>query len=184
MAILAGDALLTEAFGLMARSYGDGRAVAEVALAAGSAGMVGGQVLDVLDTGKQLQQAELERIHRMKTGALLKAAVRCGAILGGADEDDLEILTRYGRLIGLAFQVADDVLDVIGDRGSLGKSVGKDTRQGKNTYAAMLGVDGARAYVEDLTFEASQLLDRFGPRATSLRLLAHFIRDSIGPDRL
>ena len=187
MAVLAGDALLTEAFGLMARKYANDRteaglgALAELAAAAGASGMVGGQVLDIRLTGQELTQADLERIHRMKTGALLVSAVRCGGILAGADGPTLAALTLYGQQAGLAFQVADDVLDVIGDRARLGKSIGKDEAQGKTTYAALMGLEGARDYVKDLTTGAIAALVPFEGRADPLIALAGFIQDSIHP---
>jgi geranylgeranyl diphosphate synthase, type II len=186
-AILAGDGLLTEAFGLMARHYGDSadssviHGIAEVALAAGSAGMVGGQVLDMTETGHDLDQEQLETVHRLKTGALIRAAVRCGAILGHANADELDRLTQYAEAIGLAFQVADDLLDVLGSREELGKSTGKDQAQGKTTYAGLLGIQDGRNYVADLTSRAIANLEVFGEKAESLRDIARFIADSVGP---
>ena len=182
LAILAGDGLLTEAFGLLARHYPDQpcaiRLVGELATAAGAAGMVGGQVLDVDQAGQSLDRAGLESIHRLKTGALMVAAVRCGGLLGGADEGALTDLTAYGRAVGLAFQVADDVLDVIGDRSQLGKTAGKDAAQGKNTYVGLLGLQGAQAETVALTRLAEERIIRFGPRAAPLRALAGYIRQS------
>ena len=184
-AILAGDGLLTEAFGLMARHYGEAadasvvRGIAEVAHAAGSAGMVGGQVLDMAETGHGLDQAQLEQVHRLKTGALIRAAVRCGAILGHASADELDRLTRYAEAIGLAFQVADDLLDVLGTREELGKSTGKDQAQGKTTYAGLLGIQGGRSYVADLTSRGITDLEGFGSKAEPLRDIARFIAESV-----
>ncbi len=186
LAILAGDGLLTEAFGLLARHYPEHPAaiqlVGELAAAAGAGGMVGGQVLDVEQTGRRLQRAELETIHRLKTAALMVAAVRCGGLLGGADPEALADLTAYGRAVGLAFQVADDVLDVIGDRAQLGKTAGKDAAQGKNTYVALLGTEGARAEAVALTRLAEERIGRFGPRAAPLAALAGYIRQSVEGD--
>ena len=186
MAILAGDALLTEAFTLTAQAYRGGgdrplAALAELAFAAGAAGMVGGQVLDIRHTGESLSQAALEQVHRLKTGALLLGAARIGAILGGASDQSLNAIDRYGRRIGLAFQVADDVLDVTGTRESLGKSAGKDAAQGKTTYAELLGIDAARAYCTSICAEAIRELEVFGPSAVALRALADFIAQSIDP---
>ncbi len=182
LAILAGDALLTEAFGLVARAYAGGdpdrglAVVAELARAAGAAGMVGGQVLDM--AGEAHDQPALERLHRMKTGALMTAAVRCGGLLGGADTGALAALTAYGRQIGLAFQVADDVLDVVGDRDRLGKSTGKDTAQDKCTYPALLGLESARGLVATLCSEAADRLRRFDARADPLREVSALLRAS------
>ncbi len=182
LAILAGDALLTEAFGLVARAYagvdpGRGLALtAELARAAGAAGMVGGQVLDM--AGEARDQPALERLQRMKTGALMTAAVRCGGLLGGADAGALAALTAYGRQIGLAFQVADDVLDVVGDRAALGKSTGKDAVQDKCTYPALLGLEPARGLVAALCTEAEDCLRRFDARAEPLREVATLLRAS------
>ncbi|MDD5306902.1 MAG: polyprenyl synthetase family protein [Deltaproteobacteria bacterium] len=181
MAILSGDALLTEAFGLVARSYRDAGGslaadlLAELAMAAGSAGMVGGQVLDTLYTNRHASQSDVETTHGMKTGAIITAAVRCGAILGGADEDELAALTRYGNRIGLAFQVADDVLDVVGSRESLGKTAGKDEAQGKSTFPALLGLERSLGYLHRLSTEAHAAISRFGVRGGALAAMAEFI---------
>ncbi len=183
MAVLAGDALLTQAFWLMGEEYrgsADPAAtavVAEMAWAAGSAGMVGGQVLDTVETGHAVGQGELERIHSMKTGALIRAAVRCGAILGHASSDDLAALTACAGRMGLAFQVADDVLDATATAEDLGKTPGKDEAQGKNTYVSLMGVERARAYAQELTREALARLDRFGPSADGIRILARLFVD-------
>ena len=180
-AILAGDALLTQAFQLLGVAYGDAgdptglRLVTEIARAAGTSGMVGGQAIDTLETGTRIDQARLERMHGMKTGALIAASVRCGAILGGASVGDLEILTGCARKMGLAFQVVDDVLDVVGDPGELGKTVGKDRDQGKTTFVTILGVDGSREYARGLARGVREDLDPFGPAAVRLVELADFI---------
>lgn len=185
MAILAGDALLTEAFGLVSRAYGKtnssvGLAVtAEIAHAAGSAGMVGGQVLDIAGAGERPDTEGVEKIHRMKTGALILASVRCGALLAEAPEKELQALTSYGDSLGLAFQVADDILDVIGKNAQLGKTTGKDESQGKQTYPALMGLDKAREYAQSLVAKAKDSIDGFGKRAQPLLDLAMFIQSSI-----
>jgi geranylgeranyl diphosphate synthase type II len=187
MAILSGDALLTEAFGLVARSYRDADGtlaadlLAELAVAAGTAGMVGGQVLDTLYTNRQVSQNDIETTHGMKTGAIITAAVRCGAILGGADDDDLAALTLYGQRIGLAFQVADDVLDVVGNQMSLGKTVGKDKAQGKSTFPALLGLEQSLGYLHRLSIEAHAAISRFGARGGPLLAMAEFIEGMPAP---
>ena len=156
-AILAGDALLTEAFILLSRSEDAGdasarlRVIHEIARAAGSRGMVGGQVVDMESEGKgAIDLAILSYIHTHKTGALIRASVRAGAILGGAKEQGLEALTRYGDAIGLAFQIADDILDVEGTTEQLGKDAGSDQARGKATYPALVGLDASKQRAQEL----------------------------------
>ncbi len=181
MAILAGDALLTEAFRIAAKTFegmADARAwlvVAELAHAAGAAGMVGGQVLDISAEGHSISQEELERLHRMKTGALISAPVRIAAMLGGATEDELDALSTYASNLGLAFQVVDDVLDVIADEKALGKTVGKDAKQGKTTYVNLMGVEAARKYAMELGERAIAAISRWGSGAGALSELARFV---------
>lgn len=161
VAVLVGDALLAEAFAELARmprKYGvDAQTTAvvidEVAAAAGSRGMVGGQVADVLAPQKgesgESGIALLRYIHTHKTGALFRAALRCGGMIGGAAPGHLESLTRYGEYFGLAFQITDDILDEIGEEKALGKSVGKDREQGKLTYPRLFGLEQSRALARD-----------------------------------
>jgi len=178
LALLAGDALLTEAFRLLGDAYHSGLAgalVANLARAAGTCGMVGGQVLDTLETGRALSHEEVEALHRMKTGALLSAAVMAGAILGHATPDQLQALSRFGSQLGLAFQVTDDVLDVEGERERLGKTTGKDAAQGKTTFVSLLGLSGAKAYTASLLTDAEKALAPFGESAEPLRVLARFV---------
>ena len=177
LAILAGDALLTEAFRVLAEEGGDGRlgrAVLELARAAGSAGMVGGQVIDIVSTGKRLAIAELEALHRAKTGELLLASVRTGALLGGAGDADLACLDVYGRALGLAFQIVDDVLDVTADLATLGKDPGSDRDAGKSTFVDLLGIDGARARAHAVMDEGLAALAPFGDRAAPLAALGRY----------
>ena len=157
LAILAGDALLTEAFAVLGRlPAGDALAVRRagacrlVAEAVGSRGMVGGQVEDIEATGAVADGARLERIHRTKTGALLGAAVELGALLAGADGARRQAFADFGRRLGLLFQIADDILDVTGTAASLGKTPGKDAAAGKLTYPAVWGLDAARKELEAL----------------------------------
>ena len=156
MGILAGDALLTEAFSWLAvpiEGVDAGRqlrALAEVAKAVDSTGMIGGQVADIAPSGHDL--AQLQFIHRNKTGKLLTASVILGGLLAGANDDQLAALQRYGEATGLAFQIVDDLLDIEVSAATLGKTAGKDVEQGKLTYPALLGVEAARA-------EAGRLLD-------------------------
>ncbi len=181
MAILAGDALLTLAFavlsGLPAAPGGRrARLVQELATAAGTpGGMVAGQVADLEGEGRPPEPALLESIHRAKTGALLRASVRMGAIYAGADADQLDALTRYGEHVGLAFQIVDDILDVVESSEALGKTPGKDARQGKITFPAVYGLDVSREMAERERLNAHRALGPFGPEALRLRELADLI---------
>ena len=179
IATLAGDALLTDAFQVLARSSSVPSAalletVAELAEAAGSAGMVAGQAIDLLGEGRTMTVEELEDLHRRKTGALFVAAVRGGARLGGADQAQLEALEAYARALGLAFQVIDDILDVEASAEQMGKRTGKDVSHGKNTYPALLGLDRSWQLARDLELRARHALDGFDHRAEPLRALARF----------
>jgi geranylgeranyl diphosphate synthase type II len=179
-AILAGDALLTDAFAVIAADETipvDRRvaAVAELAAAAGSGGMVGGQMADMLAEGAQADIALVESIHRRKTGALLRASVRIGALLAGADAGSLERLSAYGDAVGLVFQIADDLLDDIGNTAATGKSAQRDRARGKSTYPALLGVDRARGLLGELVDGALAALARFGVAADPLRNIARRI---------
>jgi geranylgeranyl diphosphate synthase type II len=185
MAILAGDGLLTEAFQLMTnRSVWEGSVdnqgaildiVHEVARAAGVLGMVGGQVVDVESEGKEVDLPTLQYIHTHKTGAMISVSVRMGAKLGGAKEDSLMALTRYGERVGLAFQVADDILNVEGKSHSLGKSTGTDVSKGKATYPSLFGLEESKKRAKELVGLAVEALSPFGSEADSLREIARFI---------
>jgi geranylgeranyl diphosphate synthase type II len=188
LAILAGDALLTEAFHLMTRpdlmqgvsSRRRLRAINQVARAAGSYGMVGGQVMDIASEGQEIEPHLLEYIHSHKTGALIAASVCAGAIIGGASPSQLRALNRYGEKMGLAFQVIDDLLDVRGEEKELGKAVGKDQARGKATYPALFGVAESRRKAEVLVAEALHRLQPFDRRANPLREIARFILERKG----
>lgn len=167
IAILAGDALLTEAFSLLSNmTSGDSerwlRAVAILSEAAGVRGMVGGQVVDVESEGLPVGEDVLDYIHRNKTGALIKAAVHIGALLGGGSEEDLRRICSYGQDVGLAFQIVDDILDVEGDAASLGKTAGKDEKAGKATYLKIHGIERARRRARELSERAVGLIQPFG----------------------
>lgn len=182
-AILAGDALLTYAFELIAQPIPgiaperQLRVIREVAQAAGPAGMVGGQVLDLEAEGKQLALPEIERIHKLKTGAMLIASARLGAILAGGTEEKIEALTRYAQAIGLAFQIKDDILDIEGDSETLGKPAHSDLRQEKSTYPSLLGLNGAKAELKTRTAEAHAALEIFADRGAFLHDLANYIAE-------
>ena len=181
-AILAGDALLTEAFILLARAEEGAhpaarlRVIHEIAHASGSRGMVGGQVVDMESEGKgEIDLATLSYIHTHKTGALIRASVRAGAILGGASAESLAALTRYGDAIGLAFQIADDILDVEGTTEELGKDAGSDQARGKATYPALMGLEASKARALELVQMALDALAPFDERAEPLRTIASYI---------
>ncbi len=182
-AILAGDALLTEAFILLSDSRINADVPPEVLLrvsntiarCAGSMGMVGGQVVDMESEEKEIDFPTLEYIHTHKTGALILAAIQSGALIGGADERTFDALTRYGGAVGLAFQVADDILDVVGDSQALGKSAGSDEARGKSTYPALIGLDASRSRARDLVNVAHQAIEPLGEGAEPLRAIASYI---------
>jgi geranylgeranyl diphosphate synthase type II len=181
-AILAGDGLLTEAFHTMAAATTyEGReavlleAIRLVADAAGYRGMVGGQMLDLLAEGRRVSLKELETIHRHKTGALLTAAVRTGALMGGGSRAEVTLLTSYGEKFGLAFQVTDDLLDVEGEAAEMGKTPGMDEKHGKATYPAVLGLEATRKWAQSLVEEAIAALESFQARAEPLRALARYL---------
>jgi geranylgeranyl diphosphate synthase, type II len=179
VAILAGDALCAEAFRVAAQNR-KGReervadVVFELARASGAVGMVGGQVIDIEATGKKISVGELEILHAAKTGELLLVAVRAGARMGGADDNKLSRLTIYGRALGLAFQIVDDVLDITADLETLGKDPGSDRDAGKTTFVDLLGVDGARARAKAVMDDGIGALDAFGAKADALRALGRY----------
>ena len=180
-AILTGDALLTLAYEVLAEPGLTSpecqlRIVYELAHATGTCeGMVAGQVLDLETTNQDVDATTLEMIHSAKTGAFLCAAVRCGAIFAGATEGDLDRITIYGRKIGLAFQIADDLLDVLGSSATLGKTAGKDDEQRKATYPALYGIDESRRKASALVEEACESLEPYGKAASRLQELAYFL---------
>lgn len=182
-AILAGDALLTEAFRLLAdadanRSVPPERALRVIELiarCAGSQGMVGGQVVDMESEGQEVDFPTLEYIHTHKTGALILASVQAGALLGGGTEAQYAALTRFGGAAGLAFQIADDILDIVGDQALLGKDVGSDQARGKVTYPALLGLAESRQRAEELCERAVAALTPLGAPADRLGALARYI---------
>ncbi|MHB8058316.1 MAG: polyprenyl synthetase family protein [Desulfuromonadaceae bacterium] len=184
IAILAGDALLTEAFRLISDPTFTGgcepsgllAVIHEIAACAGSHGMVGGQVIDMESEGQQeIDLATVQYIHTHKTGALIKASVVAGAILGGAAGQQLAAITRYGEAAGLAFQIADDILDIEGTTEEIGKDAGSDEARGKATYPAAIGLSAAKGEAQAMMDEALRALDVFGPEADALREIARYI---------
>jgi geranylgeranyl diphosphate synthase type II len=183
MAILAGDALLTLAFDLCSRSelvegLDPARQVLiirELASGSGHLGMVGGQVLDIQAENKAIDLHTLQTIHMHKTGMLIRAAVRMGAIVASATLPQLNQLTKYAEDVGLAFQIADDVLNVTGTREELGKNANTDAQRGKKTYPTFYGVDGARRLADDCVDRAISRVSMFDGKADALRELAKYI---------
>lgn len=183
IAILAGDALLTEAFHLMSEirlmeDIPPARLLSvihDIAEAAGYFGMVGGQVVDVQSEGKTVDLDTLHYIHTRKTGALITASVKAGALLSGASEEELNALTHYARNVGLAFQIADDILNVEGDRNIMGKSTGSDADRGKVTFPAVVGLEASRQKAKDLVNNALHAIAHLDHRADPLRMIATFI---------
>ena len=183
MAILAGDALLTMAFELCSQVDGteDFSAaqqlaiVRELASGSGHQGMVGGQVMDIQAENQEIDLAHLQQIHTFKTGRLIRAAVRIGSIIGEATTQQMQCLTDYSEDIGLAFQIADDVLDMVGTREELGKDAGTDERRGKRTYPSFFGVEGARQLGEECVQRAIARLNTFDKQADPLRHIATYI---------
>ena len=179
-AILAGDALQARAFELLATLPDTSaevrvRLVAALAAAAGPRGMVGGQAIDLAAVQQRIDLPHLEAMHRLKTGALIRAAVRMGAVSAGASDEQLAALDRYAAAIGLSFQVQDDILDITADTATLGKTQGADLARDKPTYPALLGLDGARAKAQALHRDALAALQAFGPSAQRLRELSAYI---------
>jgi len=182
-AILTGDALLTHAFTILSGDTLSGllpkkrvlQIIHEIGLGAGPYGMVGGQQLDMESEGKKGDIKLLEEIHMKKTAALIRAAVRSGGIAGGATETQLIALTDYAEKIGLAFQIADDILDVEGSPEEIGKSMGKDITQQKNTYPSLIGMEESKSLEERLVDGAIEALRGFDERANPLRMIAEYI---------
>jgi geranylgeranyl diphosphate synthase, type II len=182
IATLAGDGLLTDAFKVLARSVTSSmvfaspliETIAELAEAAGSAGMVGGQVIDLLGEGRDLTLSELEVLHSKKTGALFVASVCGGARLGGGTARQVGALREYARKLGLAFQVADDLLDVEATADQIGKRTQKDQARGKATYPSLIGIERSRDLARDLAAQALQAIGSFDQNAAPLRALAHY----------
>ena len=183
MALLAGDGLLTKAFYLMTYPDPENRVkpgdalkvISLIAAAAGYEGMVGGQVVDIQSEGKEGGSSDVEFIHTHKTGALIVASVCSGGIISGAEKEQLKALTSYGEDIGLAFQVADDILNIEGSSQQMGKSVGSDVQKGKITYPAVFGLERSKKIQRALVDRAVETLKPFEDRADPLRHIAKYI---------
>jgi geranylgeranyl diphosphate synthase type II len=183
MAILAGDGLLTEAFALLAAEPRDPalavrkiRTIQTIAVAAGSCGMVGGQAIDLLAVGSStFDQYSLQDMHARKTGALIRAAAVAGAIMGGGGDADIRAVDEYGRHLGLAFQIVDDILDVEGDAKDLGKTIGKDAKAGKPTYPSTYGLDASRRLAAERHDDAIAALQSAGLQGSRLADIADWV---------
>ncbi len=181
-AILTGDALLTGTFELICRNAEIPgielarvvRVIGEIARAAGSQGMIGGQVLDLEAEGQNIDYDALRTLHSLKTGQLFRASLRAGAILAGMDETGLQALSNYARHFGLAFQISDDILDIKGDEKLIGKPVGSDEKNNKTTYPSLFGLKRAAGLLEESVAACIDALAGFGPEGEFLRQLAYF----------
>ena len=183
LAILAGDGLLTEAFNLMTRSDLPGKigaarfqeVITLISAAAGHRGMVGGQAVDIMMEGKEVDPSMVDFIHNHKTGALISASVSSGAILGGGSRQELEDIALYGNKIGLAFQISDDILNIEGDSEEMGKRAGSDAQKRKNTYPSVHGMERSKVILAELVDTAINSLKQFGNSADPLRQIAGYI---------
>ncbi|UCD79766.1 MAG: polyprenyl synthetase family protein [Desulfobacterales bacterium] len=182
-AILAGDALLTLAFEILSSTSPEDaemsakclKIIRIISTAAGCQGMIQGQMLDIASEGCQLSASELESMHSLKTGALIEASLHCGAVIADAGEHQKEMLKAYGRNIGLAFQVTDDILNVEGNPELMGKAIGTDQQHDKSTYPSLLGVDASKKFAQKLIIDALKALENFDKKAEPLRALATYI---------
>lgn len=183
MAILAGDALLTQAFFLLTKQYTMSdvepglvlQVVKEISEAAGSCGMIGGQVVDLESENKEINFETLKYIHNNKTGALFRVSLRAGAILGGGTDEEIEKLTNYANNFGLAFQITDDILDVIGNANIIGKPVGSDIKNNKATYPAIFGLEKSKKMAQEAINKALDELNSFGSKADFLKELGLYL---------
>ena len=182
IAVLAGDALLNEAMNVMMKfSLNHGRealvASQKIAEAAGAEGMIGGQVVDIINEGKKISEEELRYMHMKKTGALIKVSIVAGAILGNASEEEIELLEKFGENLGLAFQIKDDILDVIGNTEKLGKKVLSDEENDKTNFISMHGLDYCIKECERLTNESINILDSLSVNTEALKFLTKKLLD-------
>ena len=182
IAVLAGDALLNEAMNVMMKfSLNHGRealvASQKIAEAAGAEGMIGGQVVDIINEGKKISEEELRYMYMKKTGALIKVSIVAGAILGNASEEEIELLEKFGENLGLAFQIKDDILDVIGNTEKLGKKVLSDEENDKTNFISMHGLDYCIKECERLTNESINILDSLSVNTEALKILTKELLD-------
>lgn len=178
IAILAGDALLNYGFEVLiqqalnsSKSQNILKAADEIARAAGCRGMIAGQVVDLLSENREIGVDDLKFMHDHKTGALIRASILAGAIMGGADDDTLKKLSSYAEYLGFAFQVKDDILDILGDEMKIGKDIGSDMVNGKSTFVSVLGLQRSVDLINELTEKAINILDGFGEKGEFLKIL-------------
>lgn len=185
IAVLAGDGLLNYSFEIMLdhalknekNSYKYVKAMNEIAKAAGVKGMIAGQVVDLQSENKKIDKDTLDFIHMNKTSAMIIGAMRAGAIIGGANDRELQYITNYAENIGLAFQVVDDILDIVGDEKKLGKDIGSDLENNKSTYPSLFGIDKSRDIAKNLIEDAKKYISRFNEKNEFLNCLADYIID-------
>ena len=173
-AVMAGDALCIQAFELMGRA-GNAKAIEVLARLLGTYGMIGGEMTDIECEGKEVDLEIVDYIHYHKTAALIEASLLVGALLAGASESDMEIIRKYGRSIGLAFQIVDDILDIVSTTEELGKDAGSDIEKGKATYPSIVGLENSRAKAKELYCESLKALDGLACDTSILRAIAAFI---------
>ena len=183
-AILAGDALLNRAFEVVSEYSQAGvgndrvlKAISVMAKSSGCNGMIGGQVVDIECEGRNIDIDELRYIHSLKTGAIIRSSAVIGAILGGADDDSIGKIDEFARNLGIAFQIRDDVLDVVGDAEKLGKPIGSDAENDKNTYVKLLGIEKSEELVDEYSSKAVAILESFGEKAGTLIMLTKYLID-------
>jgi len=187
IAILAGDGLLNLGYEVLVRHALEHpedyerilKATNEIATASGCKGIIGGQAVDILSQNTELTYEELKFMHEHKTGALIEASVCAGAYIAGATEEEIHALREYARLIGFAFQIKDDILDVIGEEEKLGKKVGSDKEKGKFTFVNIFGLEKSQEMVVELTQNAIKILDRFGEKAEFLKELSNYLIERV-----
>ena len=184
MAILAGDALLNYAFEVMLSNSIDKenpnkylKAINEIAKTSGIYGMIGGQVVDIKSENQQISKDQLDYIHNNKTAAIIIGCMRAGAIIGNATQEELDKITKYAKNIGLAFQIVDDILDVVGDESKLGKKVGSDVENNKSTYPSLLGLEKSKHIAYELIQEAKENINSINKNTNFLNDLANYIID-------
>lgn len=179
-AILTGDALLNRAFEVATEYSGDNparamRAIHMLAMSSGTEGMIGGQIIDLESEGREISVDELKNLHILKTGAIIRSACTIGALIGGASEEEIAAADTFAVNLGTAFQIRDDILDVIGNEEELGKPIGSDAEQAKNTYVSLIGLERSNQLVEEYSNKAKTALDIFGERADFLRELTDYL---------
>lgn len=179
-AILAGDALLNKAFEVMSDYRGNDtaralKAMSIIARSSGTEGMIGGQVVDMISEGREITLDELRYLHLNKTGAIIRSACAAGAVTAGAGDDEIRAVDKFAENLGIAFQIQDDILDVTGTEEELGKPIGSDAEEGKNTYVSLLGIERAEEMSKEYSESAKRALDIFGEKADTLKRLTDYL---------